>query len=108
MTAPVFDHPECEHCLHYAPVRVSGRRGPAGELTGLLSCLPQLVKTVRLARHLSLVAVADEVGCSLTTIHRMEREDRLPSGAVCLELVRWLSTVTDAGCDDGDEDRGDD
>lgn len=63
------------------------------ELADVIGNLPLLLREARRARRLSVRAAAKEVGCSFSTISRMENgEDCALSNAVA--VLRWLDLPT--------------
>lgn len=61
------------------------------ELSELLDHLPLLLREARRKRRLSQRAAAEQIGCSFSTVSRMEGgEDCALSNAVA--VLRWLDT----------------
>lgn len=66
-----------------------GRLTPYGELADVIGHLPLLLREGRRARGLSVRAAARQLGCSFSTVSRMESgEDCALSNAVA--VLRWL------------------
>jgi len=62
---------------------------PYGELADVIASLPLLLREARRARGLSLRATAKQLGCSFSTVTRMEAgDDCALSNAVA--VLRWL------------------
>jgi transcriptional regulator with XRE-family HTH domain len=65
---------------------------PYRELAALVDNLPLLLREARRARGLSQRAAARELGCSFSTVSRMEAgDDCALSNAVA--VLRWLDTA---------------
>jgi len=68
---------------------VSDRQATYGEIASVLDALPFLLRETRRARRLSQRAAAKQLGCSFSTVCRMESgEDCALSNAVA--VIRWL------------------
>lgn len=66
-----------------------GRLTPYTELAAVIDSLPLLLRESRRQRQLSVRAAARQLGCSFSTISRMEAgEDCALSNAVA--VLRWL------------------
>lgn len=66
-----------------------GRPTPYAELAGVIGSLPLLLREARRQRQLSQRAAARQLGCSPSTLARMESgEDCALSNAVA--VLRWL------------------
>lgn len=65
------------------------------ELAGVLTALPMLLREARRARGLSIRAAASQIGCSFSTIHRIEHgEDAVMSNVS--GVMRWLDQTVPA------------
>lgn len=70
---------------------MSSEPTPYAELANVIGNLPLLLREARRARGLSQRAAARQLGCSFSTISRMEAgEDCALSNAVA--VLRWLDT----------------
>lgn len=71
------------------------------ELSELIGYLPLLMREARRQRRLSQRAAAEQIGCSFSTVSRMEGgEDCALSNAVA--VLRWLDGPDQDAADAGD------
>lgn len=66
-----------------------GRLATYAELADILDRLPDIVRDTRRARHLSRRVAADQIGCSLQTVARIETGESC-GAYVFTAIIRWL------------------
>lgn len=72
---------------------MTGKPTPYAELVSVLAALPLLLRETRRQRGLSSRAAARQIGCSFSTVSRIESgEDCALSNAVA--ILRWIGEPT--------------